>query len=376
MKKEKVESIDKAKEFLMAVENIVKEKGIDKEVVFEAMENGLTTAFKKNYGKSNSKVLINRETGEIKVYSYLTVVEEKREEVDADGNVTIREINPEIEISLEDAKKIDKTLEIGDTIDTEIKPKDDFSRVATSTAKQVVVQKIREAERNSILTEFDGKDGELLLGTVALEDSDNYYIDLGRSNGVLTKREIIPGEKIEMGSSIKVYVTKIDNSGRNLLIKLSRSHYGFVRRLFELEIPEFSDGTVLMHAVAREAGVRSKVAVYSENDRVDAIGSCIGEKGVRIANIIKELGGEKIDLVRYDKDPKIFIENALSPAKNLTVIVTDPKKNEAIVVADKENFSLAIGKRGINAKLASRLTKYKLDIKTVEEARELGIKVE
>ncbi|MBQ8892725.1 MAG: transcription termination/antitermination protein NusA [Bacilli bacterium] len=376
LKKEKVESIDKAKEFLMAVENIVKEKGIDKEVVFEAMENGLTTAFKKNYGKSNSKVLINRETGEIKVYSYLTVVEEKREEVDADGNVTIREINPEIEISLEDAKKIDKTLEIGDTIDTEIKPKDDFSRVATSTAKQVVVQKIREAERNSILTEFDGKDGELLLGTVALEDSDNYYIDLGRSNGVLPKREIIPGEKIEMGSSIKVYVTKIDNSGRNLLIKLSRSHYGFVRRLFELEIPEFSDGTVLMHAVAREAGVRSKVAVYSENDRVDAIGSCIGEKGVRIANIIKELGGEKIDLVRYDKDPKIFIENALSPAKNLTVIVTDPKKNEAIVVADKENFSLAIGKRGINAKLASRLTKYKLDIKTVEEARELGIKVE
>ena len=376
MKKIKEENIDKAKEFLIAVENIVKEKGIDKEIVFEAMETALTTAFKKNYGKSNSKVLINRETGEIKVYSYLTVVEEKREETDEEGNVTIREINPEIEISLKDAKKIDKTLEIGDTIDTEIQPKEDFSRVATSTAKQVVVQKIREAERNSILTEFDGKDGELLLGTVALEDSDNYYIDLGRSNGVLPKREIIPGEKIEMGSSIKVYVTKIDNSGRNLLIKLSRSHYGFVRRLFELEIPEFEDGTILMHSVAREAGVRSKVAVYSENTRVDAIGSCIGEKGSRIANIIKELGGEKIDLVRYDKDPAVFIENALSPAKNLTVIVTDPKKNEAIVVADKENFSLAIGKRGINAKLASRLTKYKLDIKSIEEARELGIKVE
>ena len=376
MKKIKEENIDKAKEFLIAVENIVKEKGIDKEIVFEAMETALTTAFKKNYGKSNSKVLINRETGEIKVYSYLTVVEEKREETDEDGNVIVREINPEIEISLKDAKKIDKTLEIGDTIDTEIQPKEDFSRVATSTAKQVVVQKIREAERNSILTEFDGKDGELLLGTVALEDSDNYYIDLGRSNGVLPKREIIPGEKIEMGSSIKVYVTKIDNSGRNLLIKLSRSHYGFVRRLFELEIPEFEDGTILMHSVAREAGVRSKVAVFSENTRVDAIGSCIGEKGSRIANIIKELGGEKIDLVRYDKDPAVFIENALSPAKNLTVIVTDPKKNEAIVVADKENFSLAIGKRGINAKLASRLTKYKLDIKSVEEARELGIKVE
>ena len=376
MKKIKEENVDKAKEFLIAVENIVKEKGIDKEIVFEAMENGLTTAFKKNYGKSNSKVIINRETGEIKVYSYLTVVPDKIVEVDSEGNEVTREINPDIEISLKDAKKINKTLEIGDTIDTEIQPKDDFSRVATSTAKQVVVQKIREAERNSILTGFDGKEGELLLGTVALEDSDNYYIDLGRSNGVLPKREIIPGEKIEMGSSIKVYVTKIDNSGRNLLIKLSRSHYGFVRRLFELEIPEFTDGTILMHSVAREAGVRSKVAVYSENARVDAIGSCIGEKGVRIANIIKELGGEKIDLVRYDKDPKIFIENALSPAKNLTVIVTDVKKNEAIVVADKENFSLAIGKRGINAKLASRLTKYKLDIKSIEEARELGIKVE
>ena len=376
MKKIKEEPIDKAKEFLTAVNNIVKEKGIDANIVFEAMETALTTAFKKNYGKSNSKVIINRSTGEIKVYSYLTVVEDKIEVTDEEGNVSVREINPELEIRLKDAKKINKTLEVGDTIDTEIEPKEEFSRVATSTAKQVVVQKIREAERNSILNEFDGKDGEMLLGTVALEDSDNYYIDLGRSNGVLPKKEIIPGEKIEMGSSIKVYVTKIDNSGRNLLIKLSRTHYGFVKRLFELEIPEFTDGTVLMHAVVREAGVRSKVAVYSENERIDPIGACIGEKGSRIANIIKELKGEKIDLIKYDKDPKIFIENALAPAKNLTVIVTDPKKNEAIVVADKDNFSLAIGKKGINAKLASRLTKYKLDIKSVEEAKEIGIKVE
>jgi len=376
MKKIKEENVDKAKEFLMAVENIVKEKGIDANIVFEAMETALTTAFKKNYGKSNSKVIINRETGEIKVYSYLTVVDDKVMVTDEEGNEYEREINPDIEIHLGDAKKINKTLEVGDTIDTEIQPKEDFSRVATSTAKQVVVQKIREAERSSILSEFEGKEGEMLLGTVALEDSDNYYIDLGRSNGVLPKREIIPGEKIEMGSSIKVYVTKIDNSGRNLLIKLSRSHYGFVRRLFELEIPEFTDGTVLMHSVAREAGVRSKVAVYSENDRIDPIGACIGEKGSRIANIIKELKGEKIDLIKYDKDPKIFIENALAPAKNLTVLITDPKKNEAIVVASDENYKLAIGKHGINAKLASRLTKYKLDIKSVEDARTLGIKVE
>ncbi len=375
MKKVKEEVVDKAKEFLKAVEGIVKEKNIDKEIVFEAMENGLTTAFKKNYGKSNSKVLINRDTGEIKVYSYITVVPNIIEVTDEDGNVTTRDINPGLEISLSDAKKINKTLEIGDTIDTEIEPKEEFSRVATSTAKQVVIQKIREAERSSILNEFDGKTGEMLLGTVALEDSDNYYIDLGRSNGVLPKREIIPGETIEMGSTIKVYVTKIDNSGRNLVIKLSRTHFGFVKRLFELEIPEFTDGSILMYAVAREAGIRSKVAVYSENSNIDPIGACIGEKGTRIANIIKELKGEKVDLIKYDKDPKIFIENALSPAKNLTVLITDPKKNEAIVVADNENFSLAIGKRGINAKLASRLTKYKLDIKNENEAKDLGIKI-
>lgn len=362
-------------EFLNAVSNIVKEKNIDKEIVFEAMETALTTAFKKNYGKSNSKVLINRETGSIKVYSYLTVISDELEGVDEEGNVYKKEINPELEITLSDAKKINKNLEIGDTIDTEITPKSDFSRVATSTAKQVVIQKIREAERSSLVSEFEDKEGEMLLGTVALEDSDNYYIDLGRSNGILPKKEIIPGEKIEMGSSIRVYVVKVDNTGRNLVIKLSRSHYGFVRRLFENEIPEFEDGTVLMYAVAREAGVRSKVAVYSENDKFDPIGACIGEKGSRIANIIKELKGEKIDLIKYDKDPKIFIENALQPAKDLTVLITDPKKNEAIVIADKDNFSLAIGKKGINAKLASRLTKYKLDIKDEEAAHELGIKL-
>lgn len=375
MKKVKEEVIDKANEFLKAVEGIVKEKNIDKEIVFEAMETALTTAFKKNYGKNNSKVLINRETGDIKVFSYLTVVADSIEEVDEEGNIIKREINPDLEISITDAKKIDKTLEIGDTIDTEIEPKEDFSRVATSTAKQVVIQKIREAERSSILSEFEGKEGELLLGTVALEDTDNYFIDLGRSNGILPKKEIIPGEHIEMGSSIKVYVTKIDNSGKNLVIKLSRTHYGFVRRLFELEIPEFTDGSIMMYGVSREAGVRSKVAVYSENSNIDPIGACIGEKGSRIANIIKELKGEKIDLIKYDKDPKIFIENALSPAKNVTVLITDPKKNEAIVVADADNFSLAIGKKGINAKLASRLTKYKLDIKNENEAKELGIKL-
>ena len=214
-----------------------------------------------------------------------TEVEEKEvaegEEESEEEKETISFFNPETEIKLSDAKKIDKTLEIGDTIDTEVTPKD-FGRVATSTAKQVVIQKIREAERNSIMDEFGDKQDELLIGTVSLEDTDNYFIDLGRTNGILPKKDCIPGEKIEMGSQIKVYVSKVDNNGKNLLILLSRTHYGFVKRLFELEIPEINDGTVMIYSVARDAGNRSKVAVYSDNPNVDPIGACIGEKGSRM----------------------------------------------------------------------------------------------
>ncbi len=369
-----------SKEFLKAVDNIVKEKGIDKEVVYEAMELALTSAYKKDNSKTNVKVLINRDTGDIKVYSYLTVVDDDKPddypdevEYDSEGNeIEIELFNPETEIKLSDARREDKSLNVGDTIDTEVTPKD-FGRVAASTAKQVVVQKMREAERNSIMEEYGDKQDEMLIGTVALEDTDNYFIDLGRTNGILPKKDIIPGEKIEMGSQIKVYVTKVDNSGKNLLILLSRSHYGFVKRLFELEIPELSDGSVLLYSVARDAGNRSKVAVYSENPNIDPIGACIGEKGSRIAHIIEELHGEKIDIVRYDKDPAVFIENALSPAKNLTVAITDSKKQEAMVIADGDNFSLAIGRKGQNARLASRLTKYKIDIKTMEQASSEGI---
>ncbi len=399
-------------EFKKALDHIVEEKNIDPEIVYSAMELALTSAYKKNFNsKTNVKVIFDRDTGDIKVYSYLTVVpddkmtkeeyedalferyaeddeldtkpdvveEEVEESVDGETSEEVEEketisyFNPEMEIKLSDAKKINKTLEIGDTIDTEITPKD-FGRVATSTAKQVVVQKIREAERNSIMDEFGDKQDELLIGTVALEDTDNYFIDLGRTNGILPKKDCIPGEKIEMGSQIKVYVSKVDNNGKNLLILLSRTHFGFVKRLFELEIPEINDGTVMIYSVARDAGNRSKVAVYSENPNVDPIGACIGEKGSRIARIIEELHGEKLDVIRYDADPAVFIENALSPAKDLTVAITDPKKLEAMVIADGDNFSLAIGKKGQNARLATRLTKFKkIDIKTTDQAREAGI---
>ena len=383
-----------SKEFKKALDNIVKEKDIDPEVVYNAMELALTSAYKKNFNsKTNVKVLFDRATGEIKLYSFITVVEDDKmtkeeyedylfehytdedeeDEEETEGEEeTPNYFNPETEIKLTEAKKLDKTLEIGDTIDTEVTPKD-FGRVAAATAKQVVVQKIREAERNSIMEEFGDKQDELLIGTVALEDTDNYFIDLGRTNGILPKKDIIPGEKIVMGSQIKVYVSKVDNSGKNMLILLSRAHYGFVKRLFELEIPEINDGTVMLYSVARDAGNRSKVAVYSENPQVDPIGACIGEKGSRIARIIEELGGEKLDVVKYDSDPALFIENALSPAKDLTVAITDPKKQEAMVIADGENFSLAIGRKGQNAKLASKLTHYKIDIKTTEQARESGI---
>jgi len=366
------------KEFIKAVDLIEKEKGIKREIIFEAMEQALATAYKKNFNSlTNSKILINRETGDIKVYSYKTVVDDKMatdEYLDNldDSDEEAVEFNSNYHITLTDARKINKALNIGDTIDTEVTPKD-FGRVAASTAKQVLVQKMREAERNLLVEEFGDKQDELLIGTVELEDVDNYFINLGRSNGILPKKDCIPGEKIEMGKQIKVYVNKVDNSGKGLFILLSRVHYGFIKRLFELEIPELSDGTVLIYSVARDAGNRSKVAVYSENSNIDPVGACIGEKKSRISRILNELHGEKIDIVRYDKDPQVFIANALAPAKNLHVIITDPKKQEAIVVVDDDNFSLAIGKKGQNARLASKLTKYKIDIKKTEEAKNMGI---
>ena len=394
-----------AKEFKKAVDNIVLEKNIDREVVYQAMELALTSAYKKNFdSKTNVRVVFDRETGDIKVFSYLTVVaddkltkEEYEEELfnryaedeDLDTEIPNHEedeseeekeveqisfFNKDTEIKLSDAKKINKTYEIGDTIDTEVTPKD-FGRVATSTAKQVVIQKIREAERASITEDFGDKEDEMLIGTVALEDTDNYCIDLGRTNGILSKKDIIPGEHIEMGSQIKVYVTKVDTTGKNVTVLLSRRHYGFVKRLFESEIPEITSGTVLIYSVARDAGSRSKVAVASDNMNIDPLGACIGEKGSRINRIIKELNGEKLDIIKYDSDPAKFIENALLPAKNLTVAITDEKKQEALVIADGDNFSLAIGKKGQNAKLASRLTHYKIDIKTKEEAAEAGINI-
>lgn len=377
-------------EFKKAVDTLSKEKGIDKDYIFDAMELALTSAYKKNYHSlSNVRVDINRETGEIKIFSYKTVVFSKEYEkedgvlekeviTDEDGNEVVREkefhFDDRIHITLEDARKKVPDIQIGDTIEKEVTPKD-FGRVAASTAKQVVVQKIREAERELINNEFQDKQDEMVTGLVAMEDLRNYYIDLGRTQGILPKTEIIPGETIKMGSSIKVYITKVENNSKGPLILLSRKHFGFVKRLFELEIPEINEGIILVYSVARDAGNRTKIAVYSENSNVDPVGSCIGEHGSRINRIIEELNGEKIDIVKYETDPARFIESALSPAHNLHVFITDEKKKEALVIADGENLSLAIGKKGMNVKLAARLTHFKIDVETLEQAKEKGINI-
>ena len=381
------------KEFKQAIKLLNEEKGIDEETIYEALELALQAAYKKNYNSlSNVRVEINRDTGDIKVYSYKTVVDRAEEEKyksfkdidfstineddeeDDGGEILPFVYDERIHLTLEEARKIVPDIKLGETIEEEVTPKD-FGRVAAATAKQVVVQKIREAEKNVIIDEFSDKEGEMVVGLVAMEDVRNYYIDLGKTQGILPKTECIPGETIKMGSSIKVYITKVDSNNKGPVILLSRKHYGFVKRLFELEIPEINDGIILVYSVAREAGVRTKIAVYSENERVDAVGSCIGERGSRINRIIEELNGEKIDVIEYQRDQAKFIENALAPARDLHVFITDEDKSEAMVIVNNDNLSLAIGKKGLNVKLASRLTHYKIDVKTIEQAREEGINI-
>ena len=349
-------------EFIKAIRILSEEKSIPLDDLFEYVEAALNVAYKRNYNATNSKVTIDRDTGEVKVFSYKKIVDEINMEDEEDAQVLLEEV-------------ADKGLKVGDEIEEEVTPKD-FGRVAASTAKQVLVQKVREAERNSIMEEFADKEGELLIGTLSREDKQNYYVDFGRASGILPKKDIIPGETLEMGSQVKVYVTKIEEGQKGgPVIILSRTHVGFVKRLLEKEIPELAEGIVILFNVARDAGSRSKIAVYSENERIDAVGACIGEKGIRINNITKELNGEKIDVVKYDKDLKEFIRNALSPAKDVDVYIIDQKDRHAVAVAEGDNLSLAIGKNGQNVKLAARLTKCKIDVKTLVQVQEEGINI-
>lgn len=378
-KKETEKMVDSGLEFLKALNLVTEEKGISKDLIIDAMKQALMTAYKKNYdSRTNVRVDFDELTGKFKVISYYVVVDDYIDstyETDEEGNeVEIPpEINPDAQMLLEEAKEIDPDIKVGDTIEKEVTPHD-FGRVAAGAAKQVVTQRIREAEKESIVSEFGDKQDEMLVGMLAMEDQRNYYVDFGRARGILPKSEMIPGETVKMGSQIKVYVTKVEAGTKGPLILLSRKHYGFVKRLFESEIPELADGTVILYQVAREPGIRSKVAVYSTNDKIDPIGACIGARGSRIGNILRELNGEKVDLVKYSNDPAEFIKNAMAPAKDVIVSIKDEEMKEALAIVTEDNLKLAIGRKAINVRLASKLTRYKIEVKTMEDIQKEGNK--
>jgi len=338
------------KEILNALAELEKEKGISQDVVLEAIKTALETGYKKNFAKStNFSIEIDELNGEYKLFSDKTVVDVAE--------------NKNQEISLEEARAINMKYEIGDIVKIEIKPKKDFGRIAAQTARQVILQKIREAERESIFGEFYGRESDILTGIVQRISKGNVYIDLGKIEGVLTQTEKIPGEVYNQGDRIKTVIIEVKNTGKGANIMLSRSHPNLVKRLFELEVPEIHDGTIEIYSIAREAGSRTKIAVFTHDSNVDPVGSCVGNKGARVKNIIDEICQEKIDIIIYDKDPEKFIANSLGPAKIIKVTANEKEKSAVAVVPDNQ-LSLAIGKEGQNARLAAKLTGWKIDIIT------------
>ncbi|MGI6576369.1 MAG: transcription termination factor NusA [bacterium] len=337
-------------DFLDALSDIEKEKGVSKEVLLEAIEAALISAYRRNFGGStqNVKVSIDRETGEVRVHARKTVVEEVEDE--------------RVEISLADAHKLNPVYRIDDVVEFEVTPKE-FGRIAAQTAKQVVVQRIREAERGILFEEFADREGDILTGIVQRYDGKNVIVDLGKAEGVLAQSEQIATETYKQNERIKVYIVQVNKTTKGPQITLSRTHPGLLKRLFELEVPEIHDGIVEIKGVAREAGSRSKLAVSSRFENVDAVGACVGPKGMRVQAIVDELKGEKIDIVRYDSDMAKYIANALSPSKVLSVH-HDPETKVARVVVPDRQLSLAIGKEGQNARLAAKLTGWKIDIKS------------
>ena len=347
-----------SRELIKALDLIEKEKGIDKEVVFEAIEASLVFACKKNYGTSdNIHVDINRETGEIKVFARREVVEEEYDRF--------------LEIELEEARKIDPRYEIGDFIDFEITPKN-FGRISAQTAKQVVVQKIREAEREKIYNEFIEKEREIDTAIVQRIERRNVIVSLGKYEAILPFNEQIPGETYKFEDRIKVYIMEVRQTTKGPQITVSRTHYELVKRLFELEMPEVKDGTVEIKSIAREAGSRSKMAVYSQNDAVDPVGACVGKNGARVNAVVNELKGEKIDIVPWSDDPKKFIASALNPADVISVDILNEEEHSARVIVPDDQLSLAIGKEGQNVRLAAKLTGWKVDIKAKSQAEKLA----
>lgn len=343
------------KELLSAIEYLSKEKGVTADVICDSLEAVLITAYKKEYdGNPNATVRLDRLTGDYSIVSPKTVVAE----VDDEEN----------EISLEDARAIDKGYEEGDEILVDVTPKN-FGRIAAQAAKQVMIQRLREAERNIVYDEFYGRTDDIITGIIQRIEQKNVYIDLGKAEAVLPYSEQIPTEEYTVGQRIKCYVVEVRNSPKGAQIQLSRTHPGLLKRLFELEVPEIYDGVVELHSVAREPGKRSKIAVYSRDPNVDCVGACVGPKGARVQNIVMELQNEKIDIVKWDEDPAVYIANALSPAQVVSVTIDEGAKSSVVVVPDYQ-LSLAIGKAGQNARLAAKLTNWKIDIKSESQAED------
>ena len=343
------------KELLSAIEYLSKEKGVTADVICDSLEAVLITAYKKEYdGNPNATVRLDRLTGDYSIVSPKTVVAEVADE--------------ENEISLEDARAIDKGYEEGDEILVDVTPKN-FGRIAAQAAKQVMIQRLREAERNIVYDEFYGRTDDIITGIIQRIEQKNVYIDLGKAEAVLPYSEQIPTEEYTVGQRIKCYVVEVRNSPKGAQIQLSRTHPGLLKRLFELEVPEIYDGVVELHSVAREPGKRSKIAVYSRDPNVDCVGACVGPKGARVQNIVMELQNEKIDIVKWDEDPAVYIANALSPAQVVSVTIDEGAKSSVVVVPDYQ-LSLAIGKAGQNARLAAKLTNWKIDIKSESQAED------
>ena len=343
-------------ELISTVNELAKERRVNKDVLFSAIEAALISAYKKNYGKNaNVRASIDREKGEIEVLSRKTVVEEVAD--------------PQCEMTLQEAREIDRRYEVGDLVEVPVSPRD-FGRIAAQTAKQVVVQHLREAERGVIYDEYSQKENEILTAIVQRVENRSVYVELGRTEGVIEPNQQMPGEELAPNDRIKVYVLEVSRQGRGPQVYVSRTHPGLVKRLFELEVPELVSGVVQIKAIAREAGFRTKMAVFSTDPLIDAVGSCVGPRGMRVENVVSELKTEKIDIIKWSSDPAEYIANALNPARVISVFTADGEKSARVIVPDNQ-LSLAIGKEGQNARLAAKLTGWKIDIKSQSQVEQM-----
>lgn len=344
-----------SKELFNAMAYLEKEKGIDKDILIEALEAALISAYKKNFkSAANVRVDLNEEVGSMKVFAQKEIVDEV--------------LDQHQHISLQEAQEINPKYELGDVVEVEVTPRD-FGRIAAQAAKQVVTQRVREAERGIIYNEYLDREDDIMNGTIQRMDGRFIYVNLGKIEAKLPESECMPTETYRVHDRIKVYVTKVENTNKGPSVFVSRTHPGLLKRLFEMEVPEIYDGTVEVKSVTREAGDRSKISVYADDPEVDPVGSCVGQKGQRVQTIVDELKGEKIDIVEWSEDPIIYVSNALSPSKVIKVLVDEEEKATTVIVPDYQ-LSLAIGKRGQNARLAAKLTGWKIDIKSESEAKE------